>query len=126
MDQLVTSPEIVMAKNALTEEQKEEYKKIGEYMYQTDVSKVKHNGSQVVKVNKADLLIYAESGLRSGLSPKDLTADELASLINAYGERWFERFDISEEEANLVPKMCRQQRRELERQAKKKEKRGNK
>jgi DNA-binding ferritin-like protein (Dps family) len=97
MSDLFNNPFFENAKKSLTEEQKEEYKKIGEYMYNKDIystaeTKIKSD------ITPDEILVYAVQALKSGISPKDLTQNELQSLIDTYGKYWYEKFDLEKED----------------------------
>ena len=139
---LYDNPMVQAAKKALTPEQIEEYKRIGEYMYnKTDYHLTEVKSSQIKKANPTDLLNYAVQMIKSGGDPKDLTPEEVNMLVGVYGEKWYEQFDLEE---NDVPKpvpnsvqqyieqkmkdmnLSRQQRRMVERQLNKEKKRSKK
>lgn len=112
---LFNNPMIDIAKKALTPEQMEEYKKIGEYMYNDDVNKLNENGSKVSAYSDQDCLIYTCESLKSGLDPKELTRKELEILVKYYGDEWYKRFDFEKDEVpslvKEIPKLSRQERR---------------
>lgn len=89
------------AKKALTAEQQQEYKKIGEYMY----NNTDYNTIETSMVNKkpsvSELAHYALESVKAGGHPRDLSDDELSSLKQIYGPKWFEKFDYTE---NDIPK----------------------
>lgn len=94
---------IEAAKKAMTPEQLEEYKKIGEYMYNSvDYKTTTSAGVQIRESKDEDLLLYATEALKAGGDPKDLTEPELQVLCKVYGETWYERFGF---EPNEVPKV---------------------
>lgn len=88
-----------LVRNALlsmSPETQEEYKKFGEYFYNsTDFEK---NKSNLILPEKEQLLIRADTSLKSGLDPKDLNESELQILYDTYGEKWYERYDLKENE----------------------------
>lgn len=98
---LFNNPMVEAAKKAMSPEQIEEYKRIGEYMYKNDVYRVMEVGSKVKKPEKTELIMYATQALNSGGSPNDLSNEELVTLIDVYGDKWYERFGFEESE---VPK----------------------
>lgn len=89
------------ARKSLTPEQIEEYKKIGEYMYNNVDYKNISLGSQVNEAKDEDLILYASEALKSGMDPNDLTRQEVDVLKKVYGDRWFDKFDLQEDE---IPK----------------------
>ena len=139
MSDLFNNPFFENAKKSLTEEQKEEYKKIGEYMYNTEIYKVESVGPKIQAPKEEDIALYAIQCLKSGADPKDLTDEEIRSLTKVHGEKWYEQFDFSQDEIrkplvemvsvesaiNEIKKqakklnMSRQQRRALEKKARK-------
>lgn len=122
---LFNNPMIDSAKRALSPEQMEEYKKIGEYMYSDDKFKQVEHANKISS-SQPDLLFYAEKALKSGLNPKELTQPEIQALYEKYGEKWYEQFDLCKDDIldTLVfdKKISRQQRRATERKNKKKNK----
>lgn len=139
---LFNNPMVDMARKAMSPEQIENYKKMGEYMYNTVNYKVAEVGSQVKPPTEENLILYATESLKSGLSPVDLSDEELRALIQVYGEKWYERFDYQEHEVrkpavqmvtaedaqreierqNKELNHTRQQRRAIQRQLKKDQK----
>lgn len=90
------------AKRALTTEQKDEYKRIGEYMYNNQNYNTVETGQKVKQADSNELLFYAGQALKSGGDPHDLSQPELQSLVHFYGNKWYENFGFSEDE---VPKI---------------------
>lgn len=131
-----------MAKNALSSEEREKYKQMGEYMY-SDNALALMNGA--TKPEEKDYVTYAVEAIKSGLDPKDLSEDEIRALISFYGDTWYEKFGFSRDEVKFPlielvekppsesqdvhagrSKMKRQERRRLEREAEKKERKSKK
>lgn len=103
MDQnLFNNPMVDAARKALTPEQIEEYKRIGEYMYNSVDYKNSVASAQVRDSKEEDLILYASEALKSGGDPYDLSQPEIQALTNIYGKNWFERFGFTEDE---VPKL---------------------
>ena len=98
---LFNNPMVEAAKKAMSPEQIEEYKRIGEYMYKNDVYRVMEVGSKIKTPEKSELIMYATQCLNSGGSPNDLSNQELTALIDVYGDKWYEKFGFEESE---VPK----------------------
>jgi uncharacterized protein YPO0396 len=101
MENKNSNPMIDSARRAMTQEQLEEYKKIGEYMYNSVDYKTAAAGVQVRESKDEDLLVYATEALKAGGDPNDLTEPEIQVLNKVYGEKWYERFGFEE---NEVPK----------------------
>jgi hypothetical protein len=95
------NPMVNNALKSMTKEQIEEYKKVGEYMYNNvnfEDNKIINNLDPPIEESVA----YIEEGIKSGLLPQDLTENEVVVLNKAYGEKWYERYgfvkdDVPEE-----------------------------
>jgi len=133
-DQRLSDQTIIdIARKSMTPEQQEEYKRIGEHMYNTDVYRTAEVGSKVKEAKTEDLILYATEALKAGCDPKDLSDEELRALISIYGEKWYTRFDLDaseircptvqvmnlEDAKKQLEGMSRQQRRALDRQLRK-------
>lgn len=123
---LFSNPMVESAKKALTQEQKEEYKKIGDYLYNSDNYKNLEMGSKIKESSFEEILQYATEMLKAGGDPFDLSQKEIESLYKFYGEKWYDHFNLEESE---IPKLnpgiiqfpvCRQQIRALKRKNEKK------
>ena len=91
------NPMINNALKALSPEQVEEYRKIGEYMY----GNINFEDNKIMKKMDPPLpesVAYIEEGLKAGLMPGDLTEDEVVILTKAYGEKWYERYGFNKNE----------------------------
>jgi len=97
---LFNNPMVDIAMKALTQEQKDEYKKIGDYMFSTDYNQ-RQNQRQTQDENDINILKYAEEGLKAGMDPLDLTDKEIQVLTDMRGIRWYEKYGYDE---NEVPK----------------------
>ena len=136
---LFNNPMVATAKRSMTDDQLSSYKKIGEYMYNTDIYKVESSGPKVQPPKQEDIALYAIQCIKSGADPKDLTDEEIRCLSQIYGDKWYEQFDFSQDEIRkpLVEmvsvedaikeiktqakklNLSRQQRRALEKKARK-------
>lgn len=139
---LFNNPMVDAARKAMTPEQVEDYKKIGEYMYNSVNYQIAETGSKVKAPTEENLILYASEGLKAGLDPMDLSDEELRALIQVYGEQWYEKFGYKEDEVpkpavqlvtaqdacNEIDRQARelnynrQQRRAIQRQLKKEQK----
>lgn len=97
---LFNNPMVEAAMKALTPEQKEEYKRIGEYMFSTDYLQTEKKREDD-KENPDDILRYADEALKAGLDPMDLSKKEVQLLTDMRGPKWYEEYDYEEDE---VPK----------------------
>jgi hypothetical protein len=144
---LFNNPMVESAKQKMTPEQLEEYKRVGEYMFK-DMGKfhTEIQGAKLKAPKTEDLVAYALEAVKAGGDPKDLTDDELRGIIETYGEKWYEKYNLREDEVrkpnvtlatadqvlNDVKEkakkmnLSRQQRRYLERQIEKEKRRKNK
>lgn len=113
---LFNNPMVEIAKKAMTPQQLEEYKKIGEYMYNSDTYKTLEQGSKVTDPKDEDIVSYALESIKSGLDPKDLSQKELTLLVDVYGPKWYEQFHLLEKD---VPKPMIQMVRELKEETEK-------
>jgi hypothetical protein len=102
---LFNNPMVSSAKNAMTPEQIDDYKRIGEYMYNNVDYK---NISMVSEAKEADIVLYASEALKSGLDPKELTKQEIEALERTYGDKWYEKYNLEKEDlpvftVNITP-----------------------
>jgi len=91
------NPMVNNALKAMSKEDLEKYKKIGEQLY----GSVNFEDSTVVKqlITPADEAVaYIEEGLKSGLLPEDLDENEVILLQQTYGEEWYKKYGFSREE----------------------------
>ena len=124
-EDLYNNPMIDMAKSSLTPNQMEEYKKIGEHMYNNEMYKNVELNTKTQKSTDNEIAIYASESLKSGLHPKELSEKEISCLSTFFGKQWYEKFDYTIDD---IPKyfirdgmkLSRQQKRFLERKLKKK------
>ena len=97
MGDLFNNAMVNNALKALTPEQLNDYKKLGEDMY----GNVNFEDSKIINSMPgpmAESVAYIEEGLRSGLLPSDLDENEVALLTSAFGEKWYLRYDFTEDE----------------------------
>ena len=113
---LFNNPMVNSAKNALTPEQQEQYRLIGDYMYNQEIYKTIENKKEPTDI---DYLTSAVEALKAGLHPNDLKQQELVLLVNTYGENWYEKFGYEKDDISVSVKLSRQQRRALERKQRK-------
>lgn len=130
---LFDNPMVTNALKALSPEDVEKYKKIGEQMYGSvnfQDSKILNNVPAPVE----EAVAYVEEGLKSGLHPKDLDNDELYCLIEAYGEEWYKKYgytraevpepglnlDVKEKLDRLIDKKIELEQKKIEKIHKKK------
>ena len=91
------NPMVNNALKAMSKEDLEKYKKVGEQLY----GSVNFEDSTVVNqlMTPADEAVaYIEEGLKSGLLPQDLDENEVILLQQTYGEEWYKKYGFSREE----------------------------
>lgn len=88
-----------MIKN-LSDEDKEKYKKIGEYMYNS-VDYEKNEILNKVKTPTEEILGYIELALQSGISLEDLEPEERQYMKDQFGNSWYEKYGFTLED---IPK----------------------
>jgi hypothetical protein len=94
---LFSNPMINNALKAMTPEQLEGYKKMGEQLY----GNINFEDSKIVNnmlVPAEEAVAYVEEGIKSGLLPEDLDENEVILLTNTYGEKWYLRYGFKQEE----------------------------
>jgi hypothetical protein len=85
------------ALKALSPEQIENYKKIGEQLY----GNINFEDAKIlnqIAPPTAESVAYVEEGIKSGLLTEDLTEDEVVLLSKVYGEKWYEQYGFKEHE----------------------------
>ena len=98
---LFNNPMVRNALSALTTEQIEDYKKLGESMY----GNMNFEDSQLIReINPAieESVAYIEEGIKAGLNPSDLSEDEVNVLTSAFGDKWYLRYGFTEDEVPEV------------------------
>lgn len=91
------NPMVNNALKAMSKEDLEKYKKVGEQLY----GNVNFEDSTVVNqlITPADEAVaYIEEGLKAGLMPYDLDENEVILLQQTYGDKWYEKYGFSREE----------------------------
>lgn len=98
MGDLFNNPMVDAAKRALTQEQMNEYKQFGQYMYSDSNIRTIETSRKIEAPTDEALLGYATTALKSGGDPQDLSDEELRVLIKTYGKQWYEKFGLTEDE----------------------------
>lgn len=99
MSDLFNNPMVNNALKAMSKEDLEKYKKIGEKLY----GNINFQDSTVVNqliTPVEEAVAYVEEGLKSGLLPEDLEENEVILLHKTYGDKWYERYGFTR---NQVP-----------------------
>lgn len=99
--ELFDNPMVNSAKKAMTQEQIEEYKRIGEYMYNNKHLAQIETGQKREPPTNSELAFYAYEFVKAGGNPKDLSDVELNALSQIKGREWYKEFGFSESD---IPK----------------------
>jgi len=98
---LFNNPMVTAALKAMSPEEKEQYKRIGEQMYgNLNFEDARYLINPEVQISEA--LTCLEGQIRSGLHPTDMTDNEKAVLKDAYGEKWYEKWGFVEEDLTTI------------------------
>ena len=93
---LFNNPMVTSALKAMTPEQVDSYKKMGEVMYK-NMDKMNQENSNLPE-SFHEATAYIITGLHSGLHPRDMDINEIILLTNTMGEKWYEEFGYSKED----------------------------
>ena len=94
---LFNNPMIEAAERALSPEEKEKYKQIGESMY----GNMSFENSDMIlnpDVELLEALAYIEEELKCGMHPSILDDNEKELLKDAYGEEWYTKWGYVKED----------------------------
>lgn len=132
LNDVFDNPMVRQAMKAMTVEQREEYRRIGEYMF-NDAFRMKEDKFLTKDDTKMeDAFKYVDVAIRSGLDPLELTQMELQVLHDMLGDEWYKHYDFREDEvAKLAFSLSRTpyirgKQREDRRRKKKEEKKNKK
>ncbi len=103
---LFNNPLVNSAMKALTPEQKESYRIMGEHMF--SVCKLEEKVIDP-SFEIEQLLVYAKEGLKAGLHPNDMDKREIQVMYDIYGDDWYLEYgyEKSEVPTNALPKLER-------------------
>jgi hypothetical protein len=103
---LFNNPMINAAIKALSIEDKEKYKKIGDDLYGTinyvDIVNEGQHISENIPDDAIEAVLYIESQLRSGLHPVDMGVDEINLMANAYGDEWYSKWNYTKQDLTEI------------------------
>lgn len=97
MSDLWNNPMVNNALKAMSKEDLEKYKKIGEQLY----GNINFQDSTLVNqliTPVEEAVAYVEEGLKSGLLPEDLEENEVILLHKTYGDKWYERYGFTRDQ----------------------------
>ena len=95
---LFDNPMTRAATLALSEKDKEKYKKIGDHLY----GRINFEDGQSLSPPIEEAIAYIETSLMSGLHPSMLEENEKALLKDSYGDEWYKRWGYIEEDLNDI------------------------
>ena len=95
---LFNNPMIAAAIAALSEEDKEKYRKIGEQIHSIDYTSGKANEPTAMIEGAA----YLVANLRSGLHPSMMSDTEQKLMVEMHGEKWYARWGYIEEDLKNI------------------------
>jgi len=100
-DTLWDNPMTRSAMKAMSPEELQRYKEIGQSMYgdvDFEASKVLNN----IPPPMAEAVAYVEESLKSGLHPSMLEEKEVALLVEVRGHKWYERWGYTQDNLNDI------------------------
>ena len=98
---LWNNPMVRSAMNAMTEEQKEEYRVIGEKMY-GDMNFKNSTNLMDPDSQMKEAKLYLSELLKSGLHPSDLNENEQAVMAAEFGEEWYKKWGYVKEDLKEI------------------------
>ena len=100
MADLFNNPMINAAKRSMAPEEIERLKKLGESMYEN--IDFENNEVNNMPPPMVEALAYVCESLKSGLHPSYLEENEIALLKEGFGEKWYERWNYTEEDLKKI------------------------
>lgn len=106
---LFDNPMVQAAMNAMTDEQKEKYRIIGEHLY-GNINFEDEQSINNMPPAMAEAVAYIEKQIVSGLHPSMLEENEKHLLNDAYGDKWYTKWGYIEDDltdiVTIHPKLC--------------------
>jgi len=94
---LWNNPMVNNAMRNMSQEDLENFKKIGEQMY-GNINFTDGTIKNKVPPPMEEAVAYVEEGIKSGILPEDLEEDEVHLLEDAYGKEWYLRYGWKRDE----------------------------
>ena len=91
---LFDNPMVRSAMAALSEEDKQRYKTIGDHLY----GRINFDNGQSLEPPIAEAVAYIETSLQSGMHPSLLEENDHALLKEQYGEEWYKQWGYVKED----------------------------
>ena len=95
---LFNNPMVEAAMAALSDEDKEKYRKIGEQIHSIDYT----NGKSEEPAAMVEGAAYLVANLRSGLHPSMMSDTEQKLMAEMHGEKWYARWGYIEEDLKSI------------------------
>jgi hypothetical protein len=92
---LFNNPTVDAARAAMSQEDIDRYKALGEEMFKVDFTK--DDPTSIVDGNE-DTILYILESVKSGQHPSTLNDNEKEFLKEYSGEKWYEKFGYTEED----------------------------
>ena len=94
---------ITSALNAMSDEDRENYKKLGESMF----ADINFETASITDKNNVPLFLndaasYICESIKSGLHPSMLTDDEKVVMENVLGKEWYKKYDYTKEDLDDI------------------------
>jgi hypothetical protein len=94
---------ITSALNAMSDEDRENYKKLGESMF----ADINFETASITDKNNVPLFLndaasYICESIKSGLHPSMLTDDEKIVMENVLGKEWYKKYDYTKEDLDDI------------------------
>jgi len=91
---LFDNPMVRSAMAALSDEQKQKYKTIGDHLY----GRINFDTGQSLEPPIAEAVAYIETSLQSGMHPSMLEENDHALLKEQYGDEWYKQWGYVKED----------------------------
>ena len=103
---LFNNPMIEAAKRSMSKDELKHFETLGRELY-GDVDFETSQNLRNMPPPMVEALAYIESCLNAGFHPSYLEDNEKMLLKDAYGEKWYERFQYVEEDLNEIVTLTR-------------------
>jgi hypothetical protein len=95
---IFSNPMVQAAQAAMSDEDKEKYKKLGESLFKD----INFENGQVESPPINEAVAYIETQIRSGMHISLLEDNERSILVDVYGPEWYLRYNYVEEDVNEI------------------------
>lgn len=105
-DSLWDNPMVRAAKAQMTQEQLDDYARIGEEMYST-VDFECSKSLSTMPPSMVEAVAYVRESLKSGQHPSTLSDSEKALLLDAHGDGWWKEWGYVKEDLDSIVTLCK-------------------